>query len=153
VGHDVRFSHALSATLTELSDNVIQHSEPDGIDSFTGLVGYQVSRDEFTFCVSDAGRGVLNSLKDNPANTDLTTDTEAILAAAQEHRSRRLDNRGSGFKEMFRALADINCRVSFASGNARIVFEGVGQQRLTTNVAVPEIGFHLEIYWKNPRNV
>ncbi|PXA03898.1 hypothetical protein DDZ13_09670 [Coraliomargarita sinensis] len=151
VGHSVRFSYALSKTLTELSDNIIQHSEPDGIDDFKGVVGYHVDSDEFTLCVSDAGRGILSSLRDNQANADLNTDTEAVMAAAKDHRSRRPDNCGTGFKQLFRSLADLNCRISFASGNARVVFEGIGEQSLTTNVSANEVGFHLEVFWKNPK--
>jgi hypothetical protein len=56
----------IAGALGEMVDNVVQHA---GLGAAPrGIIGYEVSEAALSFAVADLGRGVLSSLRDNPAH-------------------------------------------------------------------------------------
>lgn len=111
----------LTGALFEMADNVAQHSGPNSSDPSPGLIGYYVNDGHVAFAVGDSGRGVLTSLKENPAWADLPNSQEALVAVINNHASRRPHGGdGEGFKQMFRSLADLNGIVIMCSNEGRV---------------------------------
>jgi hypothetical protein len=136
---------ALSGALAEMVDNVVDHA---GLgDAPTGVVAYEVDEGRFGFAIADIGRGILASLRENPLHSDVTTDTDALLAAVTQGASRRPGAAGTGFADLLRALADMEGRWVFRSGAARLVLEGRGaDSRIMTSLNSPELlGFQVSI--------
>ncbi|MDX1923964.1 MAG: ATP-binding protein [Rickettsiaceae bacterium] len=138
-------SHALSHAMSELADNIIQHSEPHGTLVFKGIAAFAVVDNYLSIVISDAGRGILASLRENSKNKLLKTDMEAIVAAAKDNCSRREDNMGTGFRQLFQSIADLHGEVHIVSGCGRVVFKGIGQKSLTVITSTSEIGSHVFI--------
>lgn len=112
---------ALSGALFELADNIAQHSGGDLSCPAPGLIGYHVSEGNVSFAIGDLGRGVLNSLRVNPAWAKLSNSKSALLAIIEKHASRRiLGGEGEGFKETFRSLINLNGIVDLRSGDGRV---------------------------------
>jgi hypothetical protein len=143
-----RLPTALTGALHEMADNSLRHSGSSSQHPSLGAVGYFVEQGRMTFCVVDAGRGVLESLKTNPANADLKNDGEALQAAVLGHAtSDPKKQMGNGFEEVHRALSDRNGRLRFRSGRAAIDLDGRGHNR---NIDVsygmsPAAGFQLVV--------
>jgi hypothetical protein len=129
-GFPTRFAKALAGALVEMTDNVIQHSESVPSAELTGLAGYHVKSGFTCFAVIDVGQGVLGSLNKSPAWKHLLTAEDALQAAVCEFASSRTDERqGDGFRTLFRALADRNCRLRFRSDDAVLAIEDVRSHR------------------------
>jgi hypothetical protein len=106
---------ALTGALFEMADNVVQHSGAGSTDA-RGLIGYYVCDGHVAFAVGDSGRGVLASLKENPAWAMLSDSKASLLAIVQKSASRRIGlGEGEGFKQMFRSLVDLNGLVEMHS--------------------------------------
>jgi hypothetical protein len=107
-----------------MADNVVAHA---GLgEAPKGLVGYRVSNVRFGFAVVDVGRGILESLLENPKHAGITSDSDALVAAVTRGASRRPTGRGHGFSDLQRALADMRGTWSFRSGGARLIMDGSG---------------------------
>jgi hypothetical protein len=73
----------------------------------------------------DVGRGVLTSLRSNPAYQHLQADKDAIREALHDGVSRYGPNRGGlGFRQVFKALLDQWGYLRFRSGNGSITMDG-----------------------------
>ncbi len=136
---------ALANALFEMVDNVVEHAGMG--DEPTGVVGYQVSSDEFTVAVADLGRGVLASLRENSTHRGLTSDTKALVAAVTQGASRRSGSQGKGFDQLLRALADMEGLLFFRSGSGRLRMDGRGRgERELAPSNSPELrGFQLSL--------
>jgi hypothetical protein len=138
-------ARALSAALAEMVDNVVDHA---GLgDAPTGVVAYEVDEGRFGFAIADIGRGILASLRENPLHAGVATDSQALLAAVTRGASRRTGAAGTGFADLLRALADMEGRLVFRSGAARLILEGRSAgSRLATSFNSPELlGFQLSV--------
>ena len=101
----------------EMIDNVLEHSGAIG----TGIVAFAGTADHFDICVSDAGMGVLASLRLNPAFAYLA-DAGMALSLAIQHGSSRYptaveEGRGTGFSTLFRGLNSLDAEIRIRSGD------------------------------------
>lgn len=112
---------SLTGALFEMADNIAQHSGPSSITPCPGLIGYYAHDGHVAFAVGDSGRGVLASLKTNPAWAQLPNSKEALVAIIENQASRRANlGHGEGFKQVFRSLADLNGLVFLCSMEGRL---------------------------------
>lgn len=139
------FSPALARSVTkclsEMSDNLVQHSGESDATPARGLVGFQVRPRCFSFGVADIGRGVLKSLRTNPRHLTLGNARQALDAAIREAATRRPDEvAGDGFRQMHRWLADLNGVLRFRSDDSSLSLEGKGVLRRASTLATPFLG-------------
>ena len=121
VGFPALAAHGLQAALHEMVDNALDHAEAP----VPVLVGYRVLAGTALFCVVDVGRGVLASLRSNPAYQRLQRDKDAIQEALHDGVSRYGPNRGGlGFRQVFKALLAQWGYLRFRSGNGSITMDG-----------------------------
>jgi hypothetical protein len=115
---------ALQAALEEMAANVSNHAHA----LVPGLIGYEVRGSVAQFCVVDTGRGILESLRDNPAYAHLTVHSEAIKTSLRNGVSRISGDvrRGNGFNAVFKALAEQWGRLRFRSGEGLVTMHGMG---------------------------
>ena len=114
-------AQALSGALLEMADNVVQHSGPDPACPAPGIIGYYICDGHVAFSIADLGRGALQSLKENPAWSQLQNSKAALLAIIQKHASRRPSGGdGEGFKEVFKSLTNLNGLIELFSGDGRV---------------------------------
>lgn len=123
----------LHSALIEMTTNVVRHAKAP----VAALVGYEIRESAATFCVVDVGRGVLESLRENPRYSHLDVHSEALRAALHDgvsgvvgsHRS------GFGFSTVFKSLAAQWGQLRFRSGEGVITMHGMeldadqGQER------------------------
>ncbi len=121
-GIEISMAKAISATIAEMAENVIWHSE--SVQS--SIVGYQFSNGRFDYVVADGGIGVLNSLRKSAEYCGIQTSSEALLLAVSNGVSRFSDSyRGTGFNSLVLNLAKRSCDIRFRTGNSSLTFEGV----------------------------
>ena len=114
-------AEALAGALFEMADNVAQHSGADSTMPAPGLIGYYICDGHVAFTIADLGRGVFDSLKENPHWHQLQNSKEALMAIIQNHASRRpYGGDGEGFKEVFRSLSNLNGLIELFSGDGRV---------------------------------
>jgi hypothetical protein len=103
-------------------DNTIIHSQ----DAAGAIAGYQWSDGSTTYCVADAGIGVLQSLRQSPEYQQLDDYGTALQTAVQDGASRFGSDRGRGlgFKQVLRSLAGIGGQLRFRSGDFSLELEG-----------------------------
>ena len=138
---------ALAGALYEMADNVAQHSGADRSFPSPGMIGYYICDGHVAFAVADLGRGVLNSLKENPPWKHLPDSKAALMAVVTNHASRRPHGGdGEGFKEVFRSLANMNGMIELLSsdGRVRIVSTPEGRQA-TPQFTARMPGFQLSV--------
>lgn len=124
-GLDQRAARQFSKALGEMTSNVIEHSGSGDGAPARALVAYQVDPNWLCFSVGDVGRGVLSSLRSNPAYAHLTTSREALNAAVRQQATRKTDQtEGRGFITIHRALASRNGLLRFRSGDATLSLDG-----------------------------
>src|SRR5262249_20714888 len=122
----------LMAALYEMTRNALEHAD----SPHPTLVGYQAESGMALFCVVDAGRGVLASLRSCKDYSQLSTHTDAISTAIQEGTSRKgYRNGGLGFRQVSRVLAELNCHLRFRSGDACLQIVG-------TDCGPNQVDFH-----------
>jgi hypothetical protein len=121
VGFPAKKAHALHGALHEMAENAVIHAEaPTAI-----LVGYQTLPGMALFCVADVGIGVLASLRSHPAYQHLQLHKDAIRAALHDGTTRFGPNtRGTGFRQVFKALAAQWGYLRFRSGNGCVTLDG-----------------------------
>lgn len=119
-------SSGFAGAITELADNVVQHSQ----DPRTGLVAFCGCRGVFEYVVADSGIGMLASLRTASEFRALRDDVEALPLAITSGVSRR--GRGTGFGYGYRAvflpLRAVNGAVRLRSGKAVLQVEGASCQ-------------------------
>lgn len=115
------FATGLIGAIGELQDNIFEHSGSPA----TGLLAYGIDDKFFEFVVSDAGEGVLATLRQNPEFKGLRDSSEALPVAVTENVSRfdRSFGRGFGFATLFRALMRHSTALRFRSGDAAMYSE------------------------------
>jgi hypothetical protein len=131
-GFDVRRALAFSKVISELADNIIEHSSEPGTPPAPGLVGYEVGPGRMTISVGDLGRGVRASLAENLAWRDKVPDSRSALTAAVLQRaSRRSDAgmEGMGLYEVQKVLVDLDGSLRFRSGDTALTLDGPGDSR------------------------
>jgi hypothetical protein len=129
-------SRGIAMSMREMADNAIQHSGADDRHPAAGAMAYEVREGAATFAVVDIGRGVLQSLRTNPAWFGLSNDPDALDAAVRSAASRRQgQGAGTGFSALHRALADLSGRLRFASGGAVLKYEGTGAARVVAHAS------------------
>ena len=145
VGVSKQKAQGLAGALAEMVDNVVEHSALN--DDKGAVVAYSVSTEAFGFAVADTGRGVLSSLRENPAHAQLRSDDEALMAAVGHGASRRPGVKGDGFANLIQAVADLHGLWSFRSGTARLVIDGQGNgSRNLIRHSSPELkGFQVSV--------
>lgn len=144
-GMEKDFASALAGALHEMASNAVEHSASPA----PPVACFEVGRGSWSFAVVDIGRGVLASLKDNPAYGSILSETEALTLALRPGVSRFADSgRGMGFASVFKALVDHQAALRFRSGGAAARWEG----RSLTNhsieasaLSLPKGGFRVRI--------
>lgn len=126
----------ICGAIGEMLDNVFEHSgKPE-----TGIVGFQGTKDYLDVCVSDAGIGVLASLKMNPAYAYLSDAGMALALAVRDGTSRFPTNsggegRGHGFSTLFRGLNNLNAEIRLRTDNYALEVGGKGLLNRSPNIS------------------
>ena len=126
-GLEDSFSGALSATLGEMVENIILHSEK----SFTGIAGYQWKNNEFEYVVADAGIGVMNSFIQNPDYKWIQDSSQALKTAIKNGETRfgKGERHGTGFNLLLN-IAKRNSYLRFRSGNHSLILNGKDAEQI-----------------------
>jgi hypothetical protein len=111
----------LSVAVDEVASNIYEHSQaPD-----TGLLAFKSTPGVFEFVVADQGVGALATLRTNLDFSGLASAREALPLVMREGCSRfRNGDRGNGFKNLFRGLANHKGALRFRSGDAAVLIDG-----------------------------
>lgn len=113
-GYDKRTKQAVMATFGEFRSNVIEHA----VDYSSAIAAFNASLNDFEIVVSDTGRGVLESIKENPNYHDLTDNGEALSLVVTDGISRHNDpGRGHGFTHLFDGLSNRFNHIRLRSGD------------------------------------
>lgn len=114
-GFPIGLVASLVGALGEMQDNVYEHS---GAAS-TGLVAYAVTDQSFEFVVADRGKGVLETLRQNPEHAHLQDAGEALCEAIRPGVSRfpAASGRGQGFVQLCRSMVTDRVELRFRSGD------------------------------------
>lgn len=111
---------ALEWSITEICDNVINHSESK-IGGFLQVIAYP-QNDLVAFTVADAGKGILQSLKEGIPT--LTTDVEAILQAIKAGVTRNKDaGQGNGLAGTSRIATMTRGSLDIVTGAGRLLLQ------------------------------
>jgi hypothetical protein len=106
-GFSAEFARGVAGALEEMVDNALQHSTDEPGRTAPAIMAFEVGLQFFSFAVGDVGRGILNSLRENPRWQALTDDERGLDAVAIHHASRRGSDPGTGFQLVVRTLADL----------------------------------------------
>jgi hypothetical protein len=121
-------------TFVEMFDNLYLHSEavPTGVGVFQARPG------SFEFAVSDAGVGVLASLR--RAYPALTTESEALTEAIKPNITRftgeEAKAHGHGFDQIIEGMANANSVIRLRSGDAALQIDGVNGRSESPQVTI-----------------
>lgn len=121
-GFSVKTANEFQGACYEMLSNAIEHSE----SPIPAVVGYHVRPSLASFIVADVGRGVCESLRENPAHQDVVDHCEAIRRAVKDKVTRHLENRGNGFRPVFKALAENWGLLRFRSRKGCRTVNGLG---------------------------
>ena len=122
VGFGKPLAAAIIGAMGELQENVFRHSgRPE-----TGLVAFAGTPSAFEIVVSDAGIGVLASLRENADYSGLVDAGTALRVAVEDGESRfgRASGAGFGMGQMFRALANHDGELRFRSDDHALAVRG-----------------------------
>lgn len=121
-------------TFVEMFDNLYLHSEAVA----TGVGVFQVRPGSFEFAVSDAGVGVLASLR--RAYPALMTHSEALTEAIKPNITRFIGEEakahGHGFDQIIEGMANANSVMRLRSGDAALQIDGVNGRSEPPHVTV-----------------
>lgn len=113
-GFDDHSKSAIMATFGEFRSNVIEHAG----DLRGSFAAFHLSDAALEIVVCDLGRGVLDSLRDNPAHSELNDHGHALKLAVSKGVSRHQDpQRGNGFSFLFEGLANRFNHIRLRSGD------------------------------------
>jgi hypothetical protein len=143
--HAVGFPRKLAAQLVgafeEIHGNVYDHCGTPG----SGLAAYRATARRFEFVVSDGGMGALASLRTCADYAYLTDHAEALKLVLTDGVSRygKGTSHGTGFRPLFRGLANLSGELRFRSGDQALTINGVnpGSIPSMTSEKVPITGF------------
>jgi hypothetical protein len=112
----------LVAALREMEDNIHVHSER----THDGIVGFRATDQEFEFVVADSGIGALRSLRQHADYADLHDAGRALELVLSEGESRfgRNVGHGTGFRGLFKGLADLNGQLRFRTEDHALTIDG-----------------------------
>jgi anti-sigma regulatory factor (Ser/Thr protein kinase) len=110
----------LEWSVSEIMDNVLMHANcPTG--GFVQLVVYK-EKERIAFCVADAGRGILNSLRE--ARPNLQSDEGAIGEAVRAGVTRNKDiGQGNGLSGTLAIAMASDGHFAITSGRAEVTWE------------------------------
>ena len=128
-GFSVQTANEFQGAFAEMIANAIEHSN----SPIPIVVGYHIRPNIASFVVADVGRGVYDSLRENPDHQDVANHAEAIRRALQDGVSRYREPRGNGFRPIFRAMMNNWGVLRFRSGKGCLTMDGTG---LTANQGV-----------------
>lgn len=144
-GMDRRLSAALAGALKEMSSNAIEHSEAP----IPPIATFGISNGEWCFSVTDLGRGVLASLRENPSYSAIATESGALELVLQDGVSRTGEpGRGRGFTWVFKALVNRQAKLRFRSGGGSARWEGTSptaQDVTYQGLPISRSGFHVRV--------
>jgi anti-sigma regulatory factor (Ser/Thr protein kinase) len=150
-GVDRHFANALAGAMVEMASNAVEHAD----SPVSPLACFEVSRDHWNFGVVDVGKGVLESIKENPIYASLNTSTQALSVALQDGVSRTGQRgRGYGFRRVFKALVDRRATLRFRSGGVAGAWEGespTAQSIIFRTLPVSRPGFFVKVAGPLPR--
>lgn len=130
----------------ELVDNIRDHSA-----SPQSVFAYRVRRGMVEIVVADIGMGALASLRGVARNSDITTDTAAVMGCVMNGRTARPESEaGVGLSNVRRRIVDEGGQLAFRSGTAEISLEpGEVARRVRTRSAPKLHGFFAAgfIHW------
>ena len=144
-GFGTKMALALSKAMGDMADNVVQHSAKTTASSAPGIVGYHVGARSMTYAVADVGRGVLDSLRENPKWSGLQNSKIALREAICNFATRRADRKvGNGFQDVHKSLVDLNGDLRFRSGDGVLTMKGASERREGVGeFTAPLCGFQL----------
>ncbi len=147
-GFSTELARALARAAREMAENVWNHSGDTDETPAPGAIAYYVEDKVMAYAVADVGRGILRSLQSEGKGDDLSSAREALGAAIQQHRTRRVGfTEGDGFNQVFRSLADLNGVLRFRTGDAALHVIGTAEQRNFDYRPSPTMsGFQLSIH-------
>ena len=113
-GFDDHTKAGVVAMLKEFRSNIADHADRnDGC-----LAAFHSSEGAFEVMVADRGRGVLQSLRENPNYADLMDAGVALRQSVTDGVSRHADPlRGHGFRDLFHGLANRFSHIRLRSGD------------------------------------
>jgi hypothetical protein len=122
-GFDISWAGQLIAAIRELENNIRDHS--GAVES--AYIAIRASLGIFEFVVADAGKGVLETLREAADFVNLTSDGDALRATLSEGVSRFGVNKGRGFgyAPLFTGLVNRRATLRFRSGCGSLVMDGV----------------------------
>lgn len=134
--------------LREMQDNIYEHCGAP----HTGLVAYAVRDRFFEFVVSDRGKGVLETLRQNPTYAHLVDAGAALEEAIKPGVSRfpAETGRGQGYVQLYRAMVSHRAELRFRSDDHALMLSPTsdplhGEQLLTHTSALS--GFTISASW------
>ncbi|MCA8891432.1 MAG: hypothetical protein KDA56_06350 [Hyphomonas sp.] len=135
---DERVRNGVSAMLGEFRSNIAEHANlREG-----AVAAYCANSDALEIAIADRGRGVLQSLRENPLYASLADSGHALRLSVSEGVSRHPDpGRGHGFTHLFRGLANRFSYIRLRSGDHALEItrseSGQPMERLSQKAAVP----------------
>jgi anti-sigma regulatory factor (Ser/Thr protein kinase) len=139
------FAYGLAGALDEMASNAVEHAGAP----VPPVAAYEVRRDGWSFGVTDLGVGLLRTLGRNPKlSADLGDDVAALKSAVRDGVScTGVPGRGTGFGNMFRALADRGCSIRLRTSGATARWQGISPaaHQLTYLLAPERAGFHVQV--------
>lgn len=147
---DTRIRNGVSAMLGEFRSNIAEHSGRKD----SAVAAFLVNEDGIEIAISDRGRGVLESLRENPQYASLADAGIALRLSVSDGISRHPDpGRGHGFTHLFRGLANRFSMIRMRSGDhaLEVIRGDIGEpkERLSQKVFVQG----LQIYSRFDREV
>lgn len=112
-----KLMEAHARCFSEMICNVRDHSAANGREMPGALVEFHITRGVAHYAVADMGRGVRQSLGENPRWDGLSGDPEALTAVLKENASRKVsEGGGDGFRQVVKALVGLNGSLRLQSG-------------------------------------
>jgi hypothetical protein len=117
-----RIAAELVGAIGELQSNIYEHSQAVR----TGLIAFRTAQRHFEFVVSDRGIGILASLRSCLDYASLHDHGKALSLALEDGHSRHglAAGRGTGFRQLFIGLANLNGALRFRSGDHALTIDG-----------------------------
>lgn len=141
VGLTSNHATLICAALDEMISNAQEHADAP----CRSLATFEVTDRWWSFSVTDFGRGIPNRLRQNPEHHALR-DPDAIATALNHGVSTyREPGRGTGFSQVFRALADRSAKVRIRAGGGLVELEGIveGTGTLSRIAKSARVGTHV----------
>lgn len=146
-GFSNTLSTALAGALSEMTDNILEHSQSAHKPSASGVIGFQVNPRLAIFSIADVGQGVLASLQKNPQWRHLDNPADALLEAVWNGASSKTqEQRGEGFMQVHKAVSQLNGCMRFRSGDSALSVRGsLSQRQIHRTFGAPLTGFQLTV--------